>query len=81
MKRFPNKQVISRFHVIAFLFTLIGILILGKAAYIMFMQRDQWKALSERFVKENVVVKPTRGNIFSADGQLLATSLPEYKIY
>ncbi len=81
MKRFPNRQVISRFHVIAFLFTLVGILILGKAAYIMFMQRDQWKALSERFVKENVEVKPTRGNIFSADGQLLATSLPEYKIY
>ena len=81
MKRFSNKQVISRFHVIAFLFTLVGISILGKAAYIMFVQRDYWKAVSERYVKENVVVKPTRGNIFSADGQLLATSLPEYKIY
>jgi cell division protein FtsI (penicillin-binding protein 3) len=81
MKIFSNKQVVSRFHVIAFLFTLLGVAIILKAAYVMFFQRDFWQAVSERYVKENVEVMPTRGNIFSADGQLLATSLPEYKIY
>mgnify|MGYP000455905021 CR=1 FL=1 len=31
--------------------------------------------------KKNVTVRPTRGNIISSDGQLMASSLPEYKIY
>lgn len=66
---------------IAFIFTLIGILIVVKAAYTMFVQREYWKEVKERFVRENVRVHPKRGNIFSADGQLLATSLPEYKIF
>ena len=81
MKKFSNKQVISRFHVLAFLFTLAGVGIIAKAAYVMFVQRNYWEAVSDRFVRENVTVQPTRGNIFSADGQLLSTSLPEYKIY
>jgi len=81
MKKFSNKQVISRFHVLAFLFTLAGVGIMVKAAYVMFVQRNYWEAVSDRFVRENVTVQPTRGNIFSADGQLLSTSLPEYKIY
>jgi cell division protein FtsI (penicillin-binding protein 3) len=37
--------------------------------------------VADRFVKENMVVYPTRGNILSADGQLMASSLPEYKIF
>ena len=81
MKTFAHKQVIRRFHVIAFLFSLVGLAIIGKAAYIMFVKRDFWRGVSERYVKDSLVIKPNRGNIFSADGQLLATSLPEYKIY
>jgi cell division protein FtsI (penicillin-binding protein 3) len=59
----------------------VFILALFKASYIMFVQRDYWKQVSDRFVKDSVVVKPNRGNILSADGQLMASSLPEYKIY
>jgi len=31
--------------------------------------------------KDSVKVKPTRGNILSCDGQLMASSLPEFKVY
>ena len=81
MKIFSNKSVIGRYHVIAFVFCLIGVVIVYRAIRTMFVEGDVWKAASEKFVKENVSVSPQRGNIFSADGQLLATSLPEYKIY
>ena len=37
--------------------------------------------MADRFVKENVTVKPNRGNIISSDGKLMASSLPEYRIY
>ena len=59
----------------------MGISIIVKAAVIMFGERNYWKIVSEQYVATNVVVKPMRGNILSADNQLMASSLPEYKIY
>lgn len=81
MKYFANKQIISHYHVIAFVFALLGLAIVGKTAYTMFFKRAYWGEMANRFVKDSVTVKPMRGNIYSADGQLLATSLPEYIIY
>lgn len=81
MKEFPYKKVLFRYRFFALIFTLLAVMIVAKAAYIMFVKRSFWMKVSERYVRENVSVPPMRGNIFSADGQLLATSLPEYKIF
>lgn len=70
-----------RFSFIILVMVLIGIAIICKAGVIMFAERQYWKDVADRFVKENVTVRPTRGNIISSDGQLMASSLPEYKIY
>lgn len=78
----PNqKNIMLRFSFIIFLMVLVGIAIICKAGVIMFAERQYWKDVADRFVKENVTVRPTRGNIISSDGQLMASSLPEYKIY
>ena len=37
--------------------------------------------VADRVKRDSVPVKPTRGNILSSDGRLMASSLPEYKIY
>jgi cell division protein FtsI (penicillin-binding protein 3) len=76
-----QKSIIHRFYFVILLMVLAGIAIVCKAAIIMFAERQYWQDVADRFVKENVVVQPTRGNILSADGQLMASSLPEYKIY
>ncbi|MBE6275939.1 MAG: PASTA domain-containing protein [Bacteroides sp.] len=70
-----------RYSFIILVMVLIGIAIIFKAGIIMFAERQYWNDVADRFIKENVTVKPTRGNIISADGQLMASSLPEYKIY
>lgn len=78
----PNqKDIMTRFSFIILIMVLIGIAIICKAGIIMFAERQYWKDVADRFVKENVTVHPTRGNIISSDGQLMASSLPEYKIY
>lgn len=78
----PNqKNIMLRFSFIILLMVLLGIAIICKAGVIMFAERQYWKDVADRFVKENVTVRPTRGNIISSDGQLMASSLPEYKIY
>ena len=76
-----QKNIMLRYTFIVLIFALLAIAIIVKAAIIMFGERQYWKEVADRFVKENVVVHPTRGNIISADGKLMASSLPEYKIY
>lgn len=76
-----TKKIMTRYSFIILVMVLIGLAIVCKAAVIMFAERGYWKEVADRFVKENVTVPPNRGNIISSDGQLMASSLPEYKIY
>lgn len=78
---FPAQQVTKRYAFIASLLVLAGFAILAKAAYIMTVEKDYWMAVGERYVKENYPVPPTRGNILACDGEVLAASLPEYKLF
>ncbi len=71
----------TRYSFIILVMVLVGLAIVFKAGIIMFAERQYWKDVADRFVKENVTVRPNRGNIISSDGQLMASSLPEYKIY
>ena len=81
MSKFSNDQVMPRYMIIAVVLTLIGIAIIGKAFYIMTAKKQYWTEVADRLKRDSVSVKPTRGNILSCDGQLMATSIPEYKIY
>ncbi|MCR5575191.1 MAG: transpeptidase family protein [Bacteroidaceae bacterium] len=76
-----KKSIMTRFFLIVVLFATIGICIVVKAAIIMFKERGYWNEVADRFVKENVMVDPNRGNILSGDGKLLASSLPEYTLF
>lgn len=71
----------TRYFFVILLLGLIGVAIVVKAGITMFAERQYWKDVADRFVKENVTVKPNRGNIISSDGKLMASSLPEYRIY
>ena len=70
-----------RYMMLAIIMTLIGIAVIGKALYIMTAKKQYWTEVADRLKRDSVSVKPNRGNILSCDGQLMATSIPEYKIY
>ena len=76
-----KKNIMTRYFFVVLVMGLLGIAIVVKAAVIMFAERQYWQDVADRFVKENVTVKPNRGNILSSDGKLMASSLPEYRIY
>ena len=70
-----------RYFAIAVVLTLIGLAVMGKALYIMTAKKQYWTEVASRLKRDSVSVKPGRGNILSCDGQLMASSIPEYKIY
>ena len=81
MSSFNNDKVMPRYMMIAVLLTIIGIAVIGKAFYIMTAKKQYWTEVADRLKRDSVSVKPNRGNILSCDGQLMATSIPEYKIF
>ena len=81
MSKFNNDKVMPRYFAIAVVLTLIGFAIIGKAMYIMTAKKDYWTQVASRLKRDSVTVKPNRGNILSCDGQLMASSIPEYKVF
>lgn len=81
MSKFESKKVIPRYLSIAVVLTLIGLAILVKSVYIMTAKKDYWMVVLSKMKLDSISEKPVRGNILSCDGQLMASSIPEYKIF
>ena len=81
MSKFDHKKVMPRFSAIAIVMSLLALAVVTKSFYIMTAKRDYWLKVAERQKKDSVTVKPNRGNILSCTGQLMASSLPEFKVF
>ena len=75
-----KRSILLRVRV-AFLFVMLfAIAVVAKIGHIQFAEGEKWAAMGERISFDYKRVKATRGNIYSDNGSLLATSLPFYKI-
>lgn len=79
--KFDKKYITGRFSAIVIGALLVCALIIWKALYTATVDRDKWMKVAAISVSDTMVMKPIRGNILSADGQLMASSLPDYKLY
>lgn len=78
----PNKSfIILRYITIVVLMASLATCIIFRAGVIIVKEKKYWEAVGKRYIKENQTIYPNRGNIISADGKLMASSLPEYRLY
>lgn len=75
-----KKSILLRVRVAFLLAVLFAIAIVVKTTHIQFAEGEHWAAMGERISFDYKRVKATRGNIYSDNGSLLATSLPFYKV-
>ncbi len=76
-----QRNTIWRFAMI-FIVILAGfVAVLGKIIYVQTVERDEWLKVAEKQVPTNRPIQATRGNILDCNGQLLASSMPQYYIY
>lgn len=78
---FDRKKIIKRYKVVAYAMLAVGLVVILKVAYIATVKRDYWMDVASRLVRDSVDVKPVRGNILSCDGRLMASSLPEFRMF
>lgn len=75
-----KKSILIRVR-IAFLGVVIfALAVAGKISHIQVIEGDKWKQMADDIMFDYRTVKATRGNIYSDNGSLLATSLPFYKV-
>lgn len=76
-----DNDFIKRYGIIFALIILAALYVVSKAMTTVFTdRRDYWMQVGKRFTKENLPIKPERGNILAADGQVLSGSIPEYEL-
>jgi cell division protein FtsI (penicillin-binding protein 3) len=75
-----KKSILLRVRV-AFLFVaLFALAVIVRISHIQFVEGEKWSKMGERISFDYKRIKATRGNIYSDNGSLLATSLPFYKV-
>lgn len=81
MQNPKDKKIISRYFSIIIIMAAVGIAILGKALFTMVFERSYWETVRNRSMVSGIEIPARRGNILSDDGQLLASSVPQYTLF
>ena len=82
-----RSNAIFRFNLIViFIFTIWGIMIIGIAAKIMFVERADWEKVKQDYnrkkrILDNIPIPARRGNILNDKGELMVSTLPQYRLY
>ncbi|UQD55057.1 penicillin-binding protein [Flavobacterium sp. K5-23] len=75
-----DKYISYRIYLVAFAIFLIAIAVAVKLTNIQWVEGDYYRQLAKERTVRNFVIPANKGNIYSADGSLLATSIPNYVI-
>jgi cell division protein FtsI (penicillin-binding protein 3) len=75
-----KRDILIRTYLSLLFIVLFGVVIIVQIVRIQFVNGDHWKQLAQQLTTTYVNIEPVRGNIYSADGSLMATSLPIYDI-
>ncbi len=76
----PGRDVMFRTYVVFFFIALFAFAVIGKVAYIQLFEWDDLKAQAIEQQYRFFDTEAVRGNIYAADGSLLATSIPIFEI-
>ena len=75
-----RTDILLRAYISFGIMVVIALAVLYKMFTIQMVQGEKWAAMADSLSTRYVDIEPARGNIYSVDGSLLATSVPEYDI-
>jgi cell division protein FtsI (penicillin-binding protein 3) len=75
-----DKQMSYRIYIVAFVIFLMAIAVVFKLSRIQWVEGAHYRKLAAEQTVKDFVIPANKGNIYSSDGSLLATSIPNYTI-
>lgn len=76
-----KKDILWRVYLCFIGIVVFSVFILAKAIVIQRFQGDHWRSMGDSMHQRIVEIAADRGTIFSEDGQMLSTSLPQFNVY
>jgi len=76
-----RDSIVLRFGVVYFGIVLLFVAVLGRIIYLQTAEKKAWMAVAAKSKKTDILVKPSRGNIYACDGRLMASTIPTYYVY
>ncbi len=76
-----SNRILFCYFFIVLLLGLVAIGVLTRACKTTFVEKEIWLKLAETMERPNRLVYPSRGNIYSSNEKLMATSVPCYYLY
>lgn len=76
-----RTNILLRVYLAFGLILLFALAVVIQLCRVQFVQGKKWRAMADSLSTRYVNVDAARGNIFSYDGSLLATSVPEYELH
>ena len=70
----------NRSYLVAFGLILFSFLLIAKLFHIQFAEGDKYREIALKRNLKKDILQPSRGNIFSDDGSILATSMARYEV-
>ncbi len=75
-----KKDILKRVYVVYLFICFFGAAIIGKIWHLQFVEGPAWRAKADSLTTKLNKIEPSRGNIYTSDGSLLATSVPIYDL-
>ena len=75
-----ETNILNKLYFISGCMFIFALLVVFKLSKIQFVQGEVYRSLAEKRSIKNVIIPANRGNVYSVDGSLLATSVPKYDI-
>ncbi|GFD82310.1 MULTISPECIES: penicillin-binding protein [Tenacibaculum] len=75
-----KKGILNKLYVIVVLMTLFFVVIIFRLFKLQYVEGDKYRNLSEEETVKNDTIFANRGNVYAADGNLLATSMSKFTI-
>lgn len=75
-----DKHISYRIYLVAFSIFIMSVLIIFNLTKIQWSEGDYYRKLAKKNTVRNFIIPANKGNVYSADGSLLATSIPNYNI-
>ncbi|CAM1370936.1 Penicillin-binding protein [Tenacibaculum litoreum] len=75
-----KKGILNKLYVIVVLMTLFFVVIIFRLFKLQYVEGDRYRKLSEEKTVKNDTIFANRGNVYAADGNLLATSMSKFTI-
>lgn len=79
-KKDIKKDFLWRIYLMYFFIVLFALSVVLKVCTIQFAEGDYWREKEQQLTMKYVNIEASRGNIFSSDGCLLATSVPIFEL-